>query len=586
MTHTNHFFFNRITLLLLLTVSAPALCIEKPHATIVFVIDQFAYHYLYKLKPFLTGGIRFLLDNGVVYENAHHPHAMPETAVGHTALNTGVLPKDHGIIANSWFDVSGKEIAPDDDDATTAAVFKSETEMHNYGKGPKLIMVDGLSDQFVLQSQPNTPHVAFSLSIKSRAAITTATKLGKAIWFDNETGLFTSSKAYFNQLPSWVVEFNKRKKVNELTTTQWNLMYEQNSKYYDFAQTHNYAYAAHNESVIGKTRTINHDPSNKDPFTSVYKSPMGNDLLLELAQDCIDKNLTKNNELLLWISLSSLDLIAHQYGPDSLEAIDMVYHVDAALKKFIQYAQKKIGKNKVLFVLTADHGVVPMQGILKEKGIKTAYKLSVQDLIKEMNEVVLKKHQIGSLVTHFQMPHFYFDGKLLKELNTAAMADITKELKAFLMLKDGVKNVWTYSELDMLPFDPVHQELENNFKMQRYPGRSGQLFVQLQPYALLTKYTTGTSHESPYNYDTHVPLVIYKKGEIEKKKVVQKVYSTQLANTLAQITNVQKPSASTAQVLPGIYELCPQEQEKEDAAKKHSEQTETIEKQQAEIEHK
>ena len=78
-----------------------------PQLTIIFVIDQFAAHYLTKLDGYLHDGLHTLLKNGVVYTNAFYPHAALETAVGHTTLGTGALPggpagSGHGIVANSW----------------------------------------------------------------------------------------------------------------------------------------------------------------------------------------------------------------------------------------------------------------------------------------------------------------------------------------------------------------------------------------------------------------------------------------------------------------------------------------------------
>ncbi|RLE28905.1 MAG: alkaline phosphatase family protein, partial [Acidobacteria bacterium] len=35
------------------------------------------------------GGFRYLLEQGVVFKNAHHGHANTETVVGHTTLATG-----------------------------------------------------------------------------------------------------------------------------------------------------------------------------------------------------------------------------------------------------------------------------------------------------------------------------------------------------------------------------------------------------------------------------------------------------------------------------------------------------------------
>ena len=99
---------------------------KPPRLTIIFVIDQFAYHYFPKLEKHLKGGIKYLLDNGINYTNAYFPHAMPATATGHAALNTGTFAKDHGFIGNSWFDNEGNRIACDDDnDINNTPVFSS-----------------------------------------------------------------------------------------------------------------------------------------------------------------------------------------------------------------------------------------------------------------------------------------------------------------------------------------------------------------------------------------------------------------------------------------------------------------------------
>ena len=42
---------------------------------------------------FGEGGLRYLLETGSVYTNAHHRHANTETIVGHTTLATGADPE-------------------------------------------------------------------------------------------------------------------------------------------------------------------------------------------------------------------------------------------------------------------------------------------------------------------------------------------------------------------------------------------------------------------------------------------------------------------------------------------------------------
>jgi hypothetical protein len=50
------------------------------------------------------GGLRYLLEEVIHYNNAHHGHANTETIVCHVTLATGAHPAAHGMIGNIWFD--------------------------------------------------------------------------------------------------------------------------------------------------------------------------------------------------------------------------------------------------------------------------------------------------------------------------------------------------------------------------------------------------------------------------------------------------------------------------------------------------
>ena len=51
-------------------------------------------------------------------------------------------------------------------------------------------------------------------------------------------------------------------------------------------------------------------------------------------------------------------------------------------------------------------------------------------------------------------------------------------------------------------------------KMRRcyHRERSGDVGLILKPYCLCIDKTEGTTHGSPYEYDTHVPLIFYGRG--------------------------------------------------------------------------
>ena len=90
------------------------------------------------------------------------------------------------------------------------------------------------------------------------------------------------------------------------------------------------------------------------------------------------------------------------------------------------------------------------------------------------------------------------------------------------------------------------------FKNQLYKKRSGDITCKLGPYCAITKYPKGTHHRTPYDYDLHVPLIIYQKDKFENKKINKQVWMTQFANTLAKIFEIAGPAASVFEPLPGI----------------------------------
>jgi len=57
-------------------------------------------------------------------------------------------------------------------------------------------------------------------------------------------------------------------------------------------------------------------------------------------------------------------------------------------------------------------------------------------------------------------------------------------------------------------------------------------------------YSTGTTHGSPYHYDTHVPLIWYG-NQIPAGETTKKVVIPDIAATLAVLLNINAPSACT-----------------------------------------
>ena len=511
-----------------------------------------------------------LLDNGVVYDHAYYPHAMPGTAPGHATLNTGTHPRYHGIVSNYWYDEQERRVPSDRDTRPQSTVF-GPNGMCSYGRSSHTIMVDGLSDQFVLHTQPLSSKKAFALSFKSRAAIGCATKAGKAIWFDNEAGRFTSSGAYFDTLPDWLTKFNTTHDLSKHGPMTWQPVYPQDHAAYNFYHHGHYEYAkapqligreiqitpaVHSQEELEQIKQDSYDGTahKNHAYKEFLRMPQASQLLLDLAKECIKnyRPARKSDQLLLYISLSGLDKVGHAYGPYSLEAIDTLYHTDRQLKDFIKFVYDVADKDDVLFVLTGDHGVMPTPEVLKYHTDHRAHRIDADELRQKLNEEAQQKFGVKELVAHYQTPGFFLNKKLFASMPEEQQLELLETLKEFLKEQKGIKNVWTYREMSEM--EASKGTIEYLFREQFYEGRSGHLICQVHPYYMLTNHSHGTCHGSPYDYDTHVPLVLYQKDRLAKKQITKKVWLSQVAPTLAYLLKVPRPSASTQELLPGIVD--------------------------------
>ena len=525
---------------------------KPPRLTIVIVVDQFAHSYIDKLAPHFKYGLRFLLEKGVDFTNAHHTGGQPGTANGHASLGSGTCAKDHGFPSNSWY-MNGKKTACDEDNSGNACVL-SPDGTYDYGRSAHLLMVDSLSDQCVLHSEPRSKFNAYSISLKSRSAIATASKLGKPLWIDGKTGLFTSSKAYFEQLPEWVNRFNRNNAPHDTDTVTWQRFYQKSPYAYNFFNINNYDYARTGKTMLDTPLPVRDAANPKNPGHLFEKTPFANKLLLDCAQECIKTHVSRKHRdrLLLWVCLSPLDKVAHQYGPDSMEAIDMIYHLDKQLQRFIRGVYKTIGKNEVTFVLTADHGIMPIPELLNDQGLTQAQRIERVDFVKNINETLHKNHEVEGVVLTHKCQELILDMPKMETYDDAKQDAIIADIKQCALQHPGIKNVWSTRELLHTCTQP--NTIEDNIKSQLFEGRTGSVVLQTYPYSVITHWSKGSSHKTPYAYDTHVPLIIFTPGKFEYRKVRQRVVVQQLANTLAELLNVQKPSASTYEILPELFD--------------------------------
>ena len=85
------------------------------------------------------------------------------------------------------------------------------------------------------------------------------------------------------------------------------------------------------------------------------------------------------------------------------------------------------------------------------------------------------------------------------------------------------------------------------------PRRSGDVAFVLEPGWYSAGQVAGTTHGSPYTYDTHVPILLYGRG-IKKGSSVRYHTITDIAPTLSMLLRIKLPSGCTGQPVAELFE--------------------------------
>lgn len=475
----------------------------EPRVTVICVIDNMGYHDFINITSQLKSGIKFIYDKGVSYTDVTVPLGSPGIAPGYATLATGALPRDHGIVDDSWIDEhSQKQVNADDDDQRSALVFAPQAT-YSFGKSARELKVDALSDQLALSILPEAKrYTSYAMSFKSAPAIFIAGKLGKPLWFDSEGEQFTSSRAFFNQLPPWLITWNHQNR----------------------------------SKMLKKDQAAGDLPTNQ-----------ADALLVDLAYTCFSNHFHyEKSSLVLWLGFNTLDASGEQTS-DLLR--ERMHRLDLLLGKFIRALYHKVKAEEVLFVVTSSQGATPSPEFLQASGFTLAQRLHTSRLAQDIDTFIYQRYGIPHVVKFCTGMSVYVDQTTLGKLELKKRQSVLEDVKKFLQMHEGIQDAWTFSDLYNLPMEATN--VRSYLKNQLYRPRSGQLSYLVQPYTLVTT-TLHEKCKTPYAYDTHVPLIMYQKGSIENKRIQTAVTLQQLPVTIAHILGAPRPSAATSELLPDI----------------------------------
>ncbi|NDQ55924.1 MAG: alkaline phosphatase family protein [Acidipila sp.] len=462
-----------------------------PRLVVVLVIDQFRADYLDRFRgSFEPQGFRRLLREGAVFRACFYPYAITETGPGHATLATGTTPDRHGIASNNWYDAEKKRsiYALEDESSPVVGGTPGRTPV-----SPRNLIGDTLSDELRLANHGRAR--VFGVALKDRAAIlSTGHGASGAYWFDAKVPGFVTSKYYREALPDWVVDFNQKHPL----------------------------------------------PVPADQFPKTIES---SNLTVGFAEALMEKeNLGHGGSTdFLFIGLSANDYAGHAWGPYSDEVEKLTIETDHLLATLLNYLDKSVGRGSYWLALSADHGVAPTLAQSRDPGMARLVAKSIDSKTLESAVSAALAARWGAGEWLAKDEELFLNRELLAAKNVRLKDAVHLAGEAALTVPGvaGYVSKWE---------SHASRQITQAYRAGYFPGRSPDLYIVPEPFALFDGEKGGTSHGTPYTYDTQVPLILFG-APFAPGDYYEPASPLDLAPTLAAALRIHPPALSTGRVL-------------------------------------
>jgi len=516
---------------------------DKPRLVIGIVIEVLKYDQLEKFRDRLgDNGIKKLINEGTYFKNASFEYMLTESAPGHATISTGSEPSFHGITSDSWYLPLKNELIYCTKDIGVNPVGGSyESGLHS----PVNLQASTFSDELEMATNKNAK--VFGVGIKENSAIFSAGHTADAAyWFDNTTGTWMSSTYYIDTLPIWINDFNAMKFSESYLNNTWSLL-RPAKDYADCLVDSNNLEAGFNginyfPYDLKKMRSKGILNSRND-FSLLRETPFGNSLTTKFAIRLIEKEKLGKDDVTDYLSIcySSTDNIGHRFGPSSVEMGDAILRLDDEIKNLLIYLNDSIGKKNILIYFTAAHGISEIPAVLENNRIPAGYfkqSQALQLLRSYLNAV----YGEGNWVKGYSERQIFLNRTLIEDARLP-LEEVQKKVARFLVQFTGVAAAYPYSAFEANDFGNGNlKRIINNFN----PQRSGDVIVTLNPGWVEKEGDYVTNHNSPYEYDSHVPLIWYG-WTVNRSTVTRQVNMTDIAATLSALCKVPFPNACTGE---------------------------------------
>jgi predicted AlkP superfamily pyrophosphatase or phosphodiesterase len=530
----------------LLAQKKPAQPAPRPKLVVGITVDQMRYDYLYRYADkYSAGGFKRLMREGFNAKNCHYPYFPTVTAAGHAAIFTGSVPAVNGIVGNEWFDQrSGRGVYCVED--STVRTTGGSTSKAGW-MSPRNLLTSTITDQLkIVSPQSKIVGIAF----KDRGSILPAGHAADAAyWFDSRTGEWISSTYYFPEVPDWVKAFNAKKLPNAYLKDGWKPLLALNQ--YTESTADDVVYES---KFAGEAKPVfPHElaaTAGGERFGVIATTPFGNSLTKDFALEALKAERLGKDDVtdFLCVSFSSTDYVGHAFGPNSIEIEDTYLRLDRDMAELLTTLDREVGAGQYLVFLSADHGVADVVGFSQSLRIPSGV-FNFQQTTTAAKAALKAAFGEGDFIRNQDNYQLYLDHDLLRSKNLT-VAQVTEALRPAVMAQPGVAAVVNLHDLRNAPLlDHQLSFIQNGYHLKR----SGDVFISLEP-GWFAGRSTGTTHSSFYNYDTHVPCLFYGWRVPQGESTVARTSVADITPTVAALLQILEPNGCVGNPIEDLFD--------------------------------
>ena len=504
---------------------------EQPKLLVGIVVDQMRNDYIAKFwKDYSEDGFKKLVNSGFYTKNVNYSYKPTYTGPGHASIFTGTTPSTHGIVANNWYSrTEGKMVY-----CAEALNMKGD-----YWYSPQRMLSRTIADEIKLFT--NQQAKSYGVSLKDRGAILPAGHLADAaFWFDAKKGGWISSDYYSYNNNKWIDNLNAVDIYQEYLAKGWELSLAKENYQENIADDNKY------EIPYIKGGKTSFPYNFKEAFQKsganlIKATPQGNQLVIDFAKQLIKEEEIGKDDILdfLSMSFSATDYIGHQFGVNSREVHDTYIKLDLQIASFLNYLDQEIGEGNYLLFLTSDHGAGEVRDYLIDMKKDGGY-IDSKSIKKDIEAALDEEFGEAEYIKKTINLNIYLDSTITS--NSKKTKKVIAYAKEALKKYPGVLKVYAKNDLGL-----ANNDLDNKVANGYMQSESGDLILLEKP-NWNTNSKQGSTHGSPYSYDTHVPLLFY--GWKIKAGEVSKAYSVvDIAPTISTLLSISKPDGSGTRII-------------------------------------